>query len=234
MTKYIPTQDGVSGTFLVTGSIYLTEGEAFEESQSLLDALDAAEITYTDPPGTAPTGRVKVFSPDNNRILLDLSGVPSHIEANLFFTPTAAQLTAIQAGYGYQREYGPLDADICAINEQIFPSPYFADETGLVSSVGMNPLEGSWSTDGDGSTTWTPTKTMIEGIYEVTMILSSLGNEVYVDIGNTGTSIFTPPSLYQAVNTAQVVVRDPGTAIRVYEGAGDPGGADSLFIKRVS
>jgi hypothetical protein len=232
-TKFIPEQSGVSGTFHVADEIYLTVGHPFEATTDITTALDAASVTYTDPPGTVPTGRIRIFRPDNNRILLDIGGVPHHVPSNLFFIPTGDELALIEAGYGFERELGPVAG--CAIGEQIFPSPYFNDGTGLVSSSNLDALDGSWSTDGDGTSVWTPTSPLIEGTYSVAGILETPGRMVRVGIGASsgGGGIFTIDSLFSTFS-GQVEVRAPGATIRVYEPSGLPVALDSLLISRVS
>jgi hypothetical protein len=232
-TKYIPAQGSLTGVFHVVDNVYLQVGHNFETSEAIEAALTEAEITFTDPPGTGPTGRVRVFKNDNSHILLLLGGtVPNHIEANCFFTPSGDQMAAIQEGFGYELEL-VIPVGACAINQEVFPSNNFNNDNGLIDSAGMDPFNGSWSTDGDGWSTWTPNATLIEGLYQLNIIRDSarLGNTVYVGIGGTGTFIAEGSS---ATSSGVIAVRNPTLqSIRVYEGDGEPAAADSLFIFRV-
>jgi hypothetical protein len=101
MTKYIPDQARVSGSFpvVINGALtQLTEGTNFTDSVSLLAAMDAAGISYTTQKYDATTGtasgRIRINGTGAG-VPLGINGVFTDIAMNTWFTPTAAQLEAL-------------------------------------------------------------------------------------------------------------------------------------------
>jgi hypothetical protein len=231
-TKFIPEQPGLTGVFAVTDAIFLSVGHAFEASEDILAALDALGYSYTDPPGNIPTGRLRIFRPDNSQVLLLIgeSQTPDHVPSNCFFLPNESEREVIAATLGYETELGPLDPNACGIGEEVFPSNYFNSDTGLIDSAGMDPFDGNWSTEGDGWTTWTPTKLLVEGEYAISGVLETTGNDAYISVG--GNNAFVPDRLH-AEFSGTCIVREPTQQIRINEGNGLPLKLDSLFIHRV-
>lgn len=181
MTKYIPEQPRVTGTFTISINGRPTAfrvGQNFEDTAALLSALDGAGIEYTDPVYSSTdgeaTGRIKVTSVDT-RILLQINGQPiSHIYGNVFFTPTAAELNCIQnSNYAYELEYSapPSGAEI---GEQIFPTPTFSDSTGAIDLGGWTISGGVMACDDDSVATFEPLSDLVEGIYSISVTETAL------------------------------------------------------------
>jgi hypothetical protein len=238
MTKYLPEQTRVYGT-----TIYLQTGHNFEETAAILSALDGAGITYEDQvydssTGDA-TGRVKVFGTEGTRILLVINGMAvSHIYANVFFTPTASELSAIQnSNLGYEYEYGPIAETAAEIGDQIFPTPAFDDETGVISLAGGNGWTisgGTMSCDDDASATFEPLKDIVEGVYAVEIIETALTHRgVNVDIGTGNVQAITWGAGTTGTCTIPVGA-DPDQVITIYGGDGVPVSLTACTVTRTS
>lgn len=247
MTKRITNpqpRNRVSGKFVVgvNGALYrLTVGEDFTDNAALLEALDAAGILYEDPAyslttGTA-TGRIKVLSVDT-RILLQLNGVlVSRISGNVFFTPTAAELEAIQhSALTYVEEYGAPVPTNAGIGDQIFPMPGFDSESGIVSNVGWVIAGGKATSAADAVLVVTLNKILVSGIYRVAATFEApsgaYGATATVNIathaGNLGDGL-------AGAKTVDIVVGTmPNNTITISEPNGLFLKLDSLTVTRIS
>lgn len=102
MTKHLPLQSRIEGSFTVgiNGAFTnLVEGANFTDTAALLAALDAAGIAYEAVPLTALTGtasgRIRLVGTGASWTV-GVNGTFSDIPMNTWFTPTAAQLEALQ------------------------------------------------------------------------------------------------------------------------------------------
>lgn len=171
MTKYIPDQARVSGSFpvVINGTLtQLTEGTNFTDSASLLAALDAAGITYSaqkfDAATGSASGRIRINGTGTG-VAAGINGTYTDIAMNTWFTPTAEQLEALGRAGNLTIELEYIDP--LSLGNELWAQPNFDASTSLTlngwsisGGLGTTPL-------GSGALTATSLETLTAGSYQV-------------------------------------------------------------------
>jgi hypothetical protein len=242
--RFLPTQGGLPATLSVAGvSTLIVAGALHNETPDLLAALDAASTIIH----LGDTGRIRVPA-TTTRIALTIGGEAGHIYANVWFTPTPDELAAVLAAeLVYQSEF-LTDEEVDsapALGEEIFPTPAFANSTGLISAGSWTISGNVASSDGGGEPmVFGPTNDITEGLYEAIVEISTnlYGDDVSIAIGgangaSTNVAGEDPsPTPGVGIYTLSGIVVDNVTeqTIKINEGNGVPVTITSLSVKRTA
>lgn len=237
--RFIPQQPGVPLTVTVEGvPTLVTSGMLVNPLSALLEALPPSVTHF------GPTGRIRVPS-SLSRVPCTISGQPGHVYGNVWFTPTPAELEAV-SDMMHEIEYATSEQfdSMPEIGEELFPTPAFANATGLIGA-------GSWTIGGDMAAAdgnslpmvFGATKTIVEGVYEAVIEIAANphNNDLTISVGglnNKMTDILggDPPYVGTGIKTiTDILVRDvTEQTISINETNGFPVTITSFSLKRIS